>query len=245
VTGPLSDTVRARFTGYYNDVGGQFENVVTGKDWGGNEGYGGRGKLEWDATPDLNVLLIADYRKLDSDCCRPLLIDAVNPVLATLYAPVVGSPDNRQVPENNQTFATSEQQTYSLQADWDLGFATLTSISAFQNFKIENNVDQDGYDTSTPPVQADVNYQSEVSMGQSDPLLEQDAYTIVDVSAGVKTSDEKYSVKLFVRNVFDETYYTDLTHGNQLADAANPYDLFAQIPKDADRYFGATFGVRF
>lgn len=149
-SGPLSDTMRIRLTGYYNNVGGFQRNVTTGRDYAGNEGYGIRGKFEWDATDNLNLLFSADYRKNKADCCQFLLVSTSNATLARLYAPVVASLDNRSVAENVVTGSDTDQKTFSLQGDWDLGSATVTSISAYQLFKTSNTFDNDGINTTIP-----------------------------------------------------------------------------------------------
>lgn len=150
VSGPISDALRARITGYYNNVGGFLNNLTLGKDYGGNEGFGVRGKLEWDATSNLNFLLSADYRKSDADCCRALLFQTSNPSLRALYAPVRPSFRNRDLVENVVSRSNVRQQTYSLQGDWDLGAATVTSITAYQKFYTFANIDNDSINTPGP-----------------------------------------------------------------------------------------------
>ncbi|MGH6997772.1 MAG: TonB-dependent receptor, partial [Phenylobacterium sp.] len=95
-------------------------------------------------------------------------------------------------------------------------------------------------------VQANVAYQSEQLMSlDQDPLLKQGAYTTVDASLTLTRADDRYSVSLFVRNLFDQNYYTQFGHASTLASAASPNDLFAYSPKEARRYFGVTLGTRF
>jgi iron complex outermembrane receptor protein len=146
IAGPLGETLAARFTGYYNDVGGHLDNVTTGEDHGGFESYGARVKLEWDATDNLNLLFSGDYRNNESQCCQGVFISSVNPALAVLNLPVLASRENRLVTENTGTFFATEQSTFSLQGDLDLGAVTLTSISAYQDFL----VDVDRIDTAVP-----------------------------------------------------------------------------------------------
>ncbi len=134
VSGPLSDTLRASLTGFYNDVRGITYNVTRGQWVNGQKGWGVRGKLEWDATDNLNLLLSGEYRKSDTTCCISSSIRVDNPVIAQLEAPVVASAANRQVSEDTLTYSNSNQKTFSLQADWDLGSATLTSITAYQDY---------------------------------------------------------------------------------------------------------------
>lgn len=139
VSGPLSDTLRARVTGFYNDVPGTTYNTTLARRVNGQKSWGVRGKLEWEATDNLTFLLSGEYRKTNSDCCIASSIRVDNPVVALLEAPVVASPTNRQVSEDTPTYADSHQKTFSLQADWDLGFATLTSITAYQNYYLKVN----------------------------------------------------------------------------------------------------------
>ncbi|MFC4311908.1 TonB-dependent receptor [Steroidobacter flavus] len=143
VTGALSDTVSARFSGYYNDVGGHIDNVATGDDTNGFESWGGRGKLLWDPTDTLSLLLTAEYRKTDADCCSRVPVSITTPALATLISPVVASPDNRSVSNDGLSYSRSDTSTLSLQADWDLGPVTLTSISAYQHYQQDDQFEPD------------------------------------------------------------------------------------------------------
>jgi len=95
-------------------------------------------------------------------------------------------------------------------------------------------------------LQFNLNYQSDVNLAlNQDPMLKQDGYAIVDASIGINSLDNRYALTFFVRNLFDQTYYSQLNHGTILANGANPRDLWANISKDADRYVGATFRARF
>ncbi|MCX7283750.1 MAG: TonB-dependent receptor [Novosphingobium sp.] len=140
VTGPITDTLKARVSGYYNNVGGYIRNLANGKDVNESEGWGLRGKLDWQATPDLNFLLTADYRKSDTDCCNTVLVSVQNPNTLTLIAPVKPSIDNRQIKEDQVANNNDRQFQASLEANWDLGPATVTSITAYQKYKnVANN----------------------------------------------------------------------------------------------------------
>ncbi|WP_447726615.1 TonB-dependent receptor [Sphingomonas koreensis] len=150
VSGPLSSTLRARVTGYYNDVRGITRNIGTNRWVNGSSGWGVRGKLEWDATETLNLLLSAEYRKTDAVCCGSTMISIVNPVLQTLVGPVQASRRNRTINEDSDTYANTSQQTYSLQADWDLGAATITSITAFQKYHLDVNQPIDRINAPVP-----------------------------------------------------------------------------------------------
>jgi iron complex outermembrane receptor protein len=143
LTGPISDTLRARVTGFYNSVGGHIRNVALNRDTNDYQSWGLRGKLEWDASDALNFLLSAEYRETDADCCSRVPVQVLTPAVATLIAPVVASPRNREVSNDDLSFSDTALTTASLQADYDLGPATITSISAWQRYDSQDQFEPD------------------------------------------------------------------------------------------------------
>lgn len=150
VSGPLNDTMGARLTGYYNDVGGHIRNVTLNKDVNGSESMGLRGKFEWDPTDRLNLLLTADYREAEAECCSSQYLLVNNPVLQQALLPVVADFNNRQETENTLTYFNTEQATLSLEANQEFDALTLTSLTAYQDFSVENNQPIDRLNTPTP-----------------------------------------------------------------------------------------------
>jgi outer membrane receptor protein involved in Fe transport len=80
VSGPLSDTVRARVAGRYSDSNGAFTNTAAdtytnyipgqvrtrnSKKRGFSESYGARGTLEWDATPNFLIQLKGGFTSVN------------------------------------------------------------------------------------------------------------------------------------------------------------------------------------
>jgi iron complex outermembrane receptor protein len=149
-SGPLSDTLRARISGFYNSVQGITRNIGTNEWVNGSKSWGVRGKLEWEPAPNLAFLLSADYRKTDADCCASTLISIVNPQLQTVVGAITASRSNREINEETNTYANSTSQTYSLQGDWDLGGATVTSITAYQKYDLDVNQPIDRINASSP-----------------------------------------------------------------------------------------------
>ncbi|MDQ1158994.1 iron complex outermembrane receptor protein [Sphingomonas sp. SORGH_AS 950] len=150
VSGPLSDTLGFRLSGFRNDVGGHITNVASGRDQNGFKSWGLRGKLDWAAAPGLNLLGTIDYRHTDANCCQPQYIKVTTPLLAQLLSPVVASRHNRQVSIDVPSFNNTRQLLGSLEANLDLGRHTLTSLTAWQDFNFDNNVDVDGLNTPSP-----------------------------------------------------------------------------------------------
>lgn len=139
ITGPISDTLSARLTGFYNDVRGITRNIGTNRWVNGSESWGVRGKLSWDPTDTLNIIAAADYRKTDADCCASTFISIANPTLQRLVGPITASRENRTINEDTDTYANSKAQTYSLTGNLDLGSSVLTSITAYQKFDLDVN----------------------------------------------------------------------------------------------------------
>ena len=81
---------------------------------------------------------------------------------------------------------------------------------------------------------------------EQDPLTVQPAYTTVDASFGFNSPDDKYRLTFFARNLFDRHYVSLLARSSTLSTATlTPNQLTGNIPKEANRYFGATIGVSF
>jgi len=150
VSGPLGTRAGFRLTGFWNDVGGHIRNIATGRDYNGGESYGVRGKLEFEPSDTLNLLLIGDYRKSKADCCQFQARSFANPVALSLLAPIVPSRTNTRVQNDAATFNNTEQWGASLEANLQVGDHTLTSISAYRTWDFANNIDVDGLNNPKP-----------------------------------------------------------------------------------------------
>ena len=149
VSGPLGDSVGVRLTGFFNHDDGYNYNTTLKKRTNGSESWGLRGKLEFDLG-NLTLLASASYSKTNSDCCQPVPVRIDNPQLAQITLPVVAGPYNMDLTTNLEGETHITNQVYSLEGRYDLGGATITSITALQKFAFFNNQDVDGYDTSVP-----------------------------------------------------------------------------------------------
>jgi iron complex outermembrane receptor protein len=68
----------------------------------------------------------------------------------------------------------------------------------------------------------------------------------VNTSIGIHDLGGRYELSLFADNVFNRHYVTYLQRGISLTSATYfPNSLLGIVPKDADRYFGATVSVSF
>lgn len=158
VSGPLGDKAGFRLSGFFNDRRGHIRNVANGKRYSGAENYGGRGKFVFKPTEQLTLTAIADYRKSDTTCCQFTARRIVNPATQQFIAPVVPSPSNKLTNVNAATFGGGEQYGASIQADYELDGATLTSITAYRYYDFASDQDIDATPRTAVPVGQNAGY---------------------------------------------------------------------------------------
>lgn len=143
VTGPITDNVAFALDGSYNRRDGFATIVNLDEDLSDRNRWSARGQLLIEPTPDLKIRAIADYSAIDEVCCH------VSTVVAGPSAPAVfavgGALDTdffsyntflSQIPRN-----TVDNYGGSIQADWNVGNLTFTSITAYR--ELQNFLDQD------------------------------------------------------------------------------------------------------
>ena len=156
VSGPITDALGYRLTGFYARDDGFIENVNTGDDLNDSDEWSVRGKLRWDPTDTLSLLWSSDYSELEGGCCVSTLRslapwpdqppnnrDFVDSALAVL-SPVRPSQTNTQVNHDFPDELDVTGRGNALTIDWELGEHTLTSITARRKWEQETSVDADG-----------------------------------------------------------------------------------------------------
>lgn len=90
-------------------------------------------------------------------------------------------------------------------------------------------------------IQVDGSWQSEVQYQlDQNPNTTQDGYGLIHLSAGVKDDDGIWTATVFVRNLLDETYAS-----NVFADPLYAGVISHFLPKDSERFFGARLAASF
>ncbi|MGV6806309.1 MAG: TonB-dependent receptor, partial [bacterium] len=165
----IEDVLAWRLTGFTTERDGYIDDVTLGDETiNDRDRQGFRGQLLWTPSEDLSVRLIADHSEIDEACCAAVTVRNNNFVFARnsfsgtisetpgagsdLLLPflnpgaIVVSEDqkfddvvNFSVLPNSQ----NEDKGLSIQADWDVGGGTLTSISAWRKFDSDDLVDAD------------------------------------------------------------------------------------------------------
>ncbi len=146
----LTDTIAARISGTYQRRDGFVHNRFTGEDHWAYQRFSVRGKLLWEPTPELRMLLSAEYRHLKDNANGLWTLRQCGSGFGTFrpcdeVAPygVVAGPRNLDVAVEGDNY--TKQTAYNLtgRIDYDVGDATITSITAYRHLKQPILVDTD------------------------------------------------------------------------------------------------------
>ena len=156
-SGPLSDTLAARISVVSTRRDGVIYNVRTDQDENqiGNQAI--RGQLLYKPNDQFQFKLSADFTRFQSECCTQVFLD-VAPTLksAARQYPALAAHYNYAVPSTNPydrvTDIDADLGVYTNEGgvsgigDYNLGFATLTSVTAwrFWNWDAANDRDYTG-----------------------------------------------------------------------------------------------------
>jgi iron complex outermembrane receptor protein len=148
LTGPVSDTVAARIAFQTTDRSGYGENLLTGETIDNEHSFAVRGKLKFEPAAAVKLLLSAEYSHQDGNNFVYHYIGPGKPGLVPV-GPRLGG---RVASNPRDTFGDDDQINKrrffgaSAALDVDLGFGSLTSISAYRDSNTAFVSDGDGTD---------------------------------------------------------------------------------------------------
>jgi iron complex outermembrane receptor protein len=133
-----------------------------------------RGQLLWRATPDLDFTLAGDYNLQNPLCCvqyyarvgatqRPLNRQYAALAAAFNYAPPSTNPFDRVTDLDADLNSKQEMGGVSLVGNWDIGPATITSVSAWRNWNWKPANDRDFTGLPITTVSANPSHQTQES----------------------------------------------------------------------------------
>jgi iron complex outermembrane receptor protein len=155
VSGPIiADRLAARLSVSVTKRGGTLFNTVTGRDVNTLDNLGLRGHLLWRPTDRLELTLYADYNRQDPEgfaqnyafvapTARAANRQYANLAALSNYAPPSISFGDRLVDNDTPLRARQVLGGVSLVANWDLGPAILTSVSAWRTWDWQPSNDRD------------------------------------------------------------------------------------------------------
>lgn len=144
VSGPLADTVRFRLSGVTQQGGAWQSNRVTGESIGDKDRSAIRGLLQWDLTPKVDLTIDAHWSRDQSDGAGLYLFEPLSLTPPTI--PADSSPSKTGwggsatftgftgISTTQKPFKDNTAKGIDATLNADLGFATLTSITAFEKF---------------------------------------------------------------------------------------------------------------
>lgn len=146
VTGPVTNTVAVALGGSINRRGGYVEDLGTGDRYNERDRWGIRGEILWQPSVDVSFRLIGDYDRIDENCC--ILTNLVEgPTGASIRALggrfVSQDPFSYNVSYDIVPSNRIKNYGASLQGDIDVGFGTLTSITAYRRNDVNSQFDPD------------------------------------------------------------------------------------------------------
>lgn len=170
ITGPIiKDKLAFRLDGVFGKRDGYYRDVINNTDYNDRNRYFVRGQLLFEPSADVSVRLIGDYTRRNEKCCGAVYVNtaekidptpgvpgdfAINPagnrivqVMQSMGAvfPSAGDPYGRRIANSLGKAYANVTKDYggSAQIDANLGFAQLTSITAYREYKSGNAADID------------------------------------------------------------------------------------------------------
>ncbi|WP_293884065.1 TonB-dependent receptor [Sphingomonas sp.] len=148
VTGPITSQVAFSLSGNYNSRDGYARDLNTRAKFNDRNRYGVRGQLLFHPTDALKIRLIADYDKIDENCCISVYA-LYGPTGPAIDAIASGGHIIQNMPfsdtTRNNIVARNLIENYGTSGhiDYDLGHLTISSITAYREFKSNSISDGD------------------------------------------------------------------------------------------------------
>ena len=145
ISGPLGDSVLGRLSFYTNQRDGYIENVFPGgEDANDRDDWGVRGKLAFNPTDNLDILLTFNHLEREYDNCCLLTAGGVIPGTPADTLGIPFGSDNDRVSEESVSEGSSELDSIILDINYQMGDFTLTSITSYVNSDVTENSRTEG-----------------------------------------------------------------------------------------------------
>ncbi len=144
-SGPLTDALAYRVSGSLHQRDGYYDNS-TGNDLNDADDWNLQGKLQWDPSESLSILLSASHVDRDTTCCAADAVqtDAVNQALiAQGFKADSNDPYDYDIQTNIDSRFAMESDLASITLEYDTGHGDITSITAWNEYDYVVETDPD------------------------------------------------------------------------------------------------------
>ncbi len=146
ITGPIADNLAVSLEGGLNKRDGFATNVITGGDLNERDRWNIRGQIYFEPSDRLSVRVIGDYDRFDENCCYAGIVQSgpVTPLIRALGGTIITDYLFRY-----EAAFTRDPRTklanggVSAQIDADLGWGSITSITAYRELDLLDSTDSD------------------------------------------------------------------------------------------------------
>mgnify|MGYP000096519003 CR=1 FL=1 len=145
--GSLSENVAFDVSAMHNGSDGYFDNLNTGNTLNNRDRQAVRGQLAITPTDNAEIRIIADYDKIDEECCG--VVNLVEGALGAFAIPFSGGaivpndPTALEAYYNVDPTNQIDNSGISMQVDLDYDTFALTSITSLRNADSYSNIDSD------------------------------------------------------------------------------------------------------
>jgi iron complex outermembrane receptor protein len=144
-SGPLTDTLAYRLSGSKHERDGYYDNSA-GDDLNDADDWNVQGKLQWEPTDSLSILLNGSHIDRDTKCCGADAVqqDAVNnELLAQGFSPDKNDPYDYDIAPGIDSSFIMDSDLVSMTVDYDIGLGEIKSITAWSDYDYEIYQDPD------------------------------------------------------------------------------------------------------
>ena len=142
-SGPISDNLAFRLSGNVHQRDGYYDNSA-GDDLNDADDWNIQGKLQWEPTDSLSILLSGSHIDRDTTCCGADAVQsesANNELAAQGFRPDKNDPYDYDVQPGFENSFDMESDLLSMTINYDIAWGEITSITAWNDY--DYSVDQD------------------------------------------------------------------------------------------------------
>ncbi|MEP5765108.1 MAG: TonB-dependent receptor [Halieaceae bacterium] len=144
-SGPISDNLAFRLSGNVHQRDGYYDNSA-GDDLNDADDWNIQGKLQWEPTDSLSILLSGSHIDRDIACCAADAVqsESVNNELANQgFRPDKNDPYDYDVQPGVKNSFDMDSDLLSMTIDYDIGWGEITSITAWNDYDYSVSQDPD------------------------------------------------------------------------------------------------------